>query len=67
MAAGMKATTTLSANRCATGSVRMPAKVLMSRARYSHTTAIIAPVWMAISNTLMVSPVKSSSDPVRMR
>jgi hypothetical protein len=32
-----------------------------------QTTAIIAPVWMAISNTLTVSPVKSSKEPARIR
>ena len=37
------------------------------RSRYCQITANIAPVWIAISKTLAVSPVKSSSEPARIR
>jgi hypothetical protein len=51
-----------SRSACATGSLPMPATVPSRRWRYSQITASMAPVWMAISNTLAISPVKSSSE-----
>jgi hypothetical protein len=45
----------------------MPVSTAAMRTRYSQITASIAPAWMAISNTLTLSPVKLSRLPVRIR
>ena len=63
----MQATSTFNAKRRAEGSVARPVTVAAKRCRYSHMTASMAPVWMAISKTLTVSPVKSSKEPARIR
>ena len=55
-AAGTNATTRFCAKRRAAASLARPAIAWPKRARYSQTTAIIAPDWIAISNTLALSP-----------
>ncbi len=66
-AAGRKATIRLRTNFCWRRSVNMPDSTRAMRSRYSHITARIAPAWIAISNTLTFSPVKSSRLPARIR
>ena len=65
--AGTKAISRLRTKRCATAWCVMPATVAPNRTRYSQITANIAPVWIAMSNTFTISPVKLSSDAVRIR
>ena len=56
-AAGMNAMTRLSDEAARRGvAEHAPAIACMKRARYSHTTASIAPDWIAISNTFAFGP-----------
>src|SRR4051812_30876582 len=57
-AAGMKAMTRFLYSR---------KSILKKRARYSHTTASMAPVWMTILKTLQRSSFAPSKSPARMR
>ena len=66
-AAGRKPIATLSAKRRAFESEPRPAAVSRTRCQYTRITAKIAPLWIAMSNTLAASPVKFSSEPARMR
>ena len=65
--AGTKAMNTLSANRCAWRSVGKATSVERILAQYTRITAKMAPVWMAMSNTLALASSNPSSDPARIR
>src|SRR4249919_1633333 len=66
-AAGMKATTRFATKRCAARSEASPASTPRNFARYSQTTASIAPVWIARLNVLAFSPLKSRRSAARIR
>ena len=65
--AGRKAISTLSAKRCAGRLAGSATTVPRIFCQYTMITARMAPVWMAISNTLALSPVKPSRLPARIR
>ena len=56
-AAGRKATTRLTAKRCAAASLKIPRRTVTSLALNSQQTARIAPAWITISNVFACSPV----------
>ena len=65
--AGTKPINTFSAKRWACRSVGRATSVARIFCQYTRMTAKMAPVWMAISNTLALASSKPSSDPARIR
>ena len=65
--AGTKAISTFNAKRRAFASSARPTIVSRRRCQYTMITAKIAPVWIAMSNTLPLASSKPSSAPARMR
>lgn len=65
--AGKNAISTFSTNRRARDESPSAAAVSTRRRQKNRITAKMAPVWIAMSNTLAFSLVKSSSDPARIR
>lgn len=58
---------TLSANFCAWRLLGSSTSVSRIFCQYTSITAKMAPVWIAISNTLALPPTKPISEPARIR
>ena len=65
--AGRKAISTFSVKRCACRLLGSATTVSRIFCQYTMITARMAPVWMAMSNTLALVPVKPSRLPARIR
>ncbi len=65
--AGTKPMNTFSAKRWACRSVGRATSVARIFCQYTRMTAKMAPVWMAISNTLALASSKPSSDPAKIK